>query len=237
MITKTKKYLSMAAVIALLWITGTIMSTYSSPSASAASGAPVNIVSPLPVPVSGTVASTQSGLWNVGIAGTPTVAAAQSGSWSVGISGTPTVNLNNSVANPVIVRDADNPAQQPFVQFLCLQLAPLSGCGSLPSRFNVPAGQTFVIEQVSGQCNTTDTANPILAIQVDAELNSTGYIYEIPMQSFPGRGQTYGLKETRIYASVPSGSSLVQLGFPFFSVLPNNYECDVTLSGYLVKQS
>jgi len=52
--------------------------------------------------VSGSVAATQSGSWNVGITGTPNVnatisgtpgvSAVQSGSWSVGIEGTPNVN-------------------------------------------------------------------------------------------------------------------------------------------------
>ena len=48
---------------------------------------------PLPVQgsigVSGPVAATQSGAWNVGINGTPAVA--QSGAWNVGINGTPGV--------------------------------------------------------------------------------------------------------------------------------------------------
>src|SRR6266567_3278629 len=64
---------------------------------------------------------------NVNVVNTPTVSAQQTGPWSVGITGTPNINVanmptvgldpaNNSIkvgndaANPVLVRDIDNPA-------------------------------------------------------------------------------------------------------------------------------
>ena len=80
---------------------------------------------PLPVSgsatVSGTVAATQSGPWNVGILGTPTFGLAPGS--SVAISGTPTVNIasglnvgitGNTEATPLWVVSADNPAKSAF---------------------------------------------------------------------------------------------------------------------------
>src|SRR5215470_13584327 len=52
---------------------------------------PVEIVAPVPVPVSG----------------------------SLGISGTPNVVVANTTSSPVVVSDADNPAKSPFQAFLC----------------------------------------------------------------------------------------------------------------------
>ena len=43
------------------------------------------------------------------------------------------------------------------------------------------------------------------------------------------------LERTPVQRTAFLQDTVVELGFPFFSVLPNNYECDVTLSGYLVK--
>src|SRR5262245_58718870 len=59
--------------------------------------APVNIVAPLPLPVTGS--TTVSG--------------------TVAISGTPNVKVTNPATDPVIVRDADNPARRPFQTTLC----------------------------------------------------------------------------------------------------------------------
>lgn len=58
----------------------------------------------------------------------------------------------------------------------------------------------------------------------------------MPLPSNPGRGQTFLLQPTRIYAGGTIGSGLVSFGFPFYSQqnLPNNYNCTVTLSGYVV---
>ena len=59
---------------------GFVMSLVPQKTATGAGGAPVNIMSPLPLPVTGNVnaavsAAQQSGNWNVGITGTPSVSA------------------------------------------------------------------------------------------------------------------------------------------------------------------
>jgi hypothetical protein len=68
-----------------------------------------------------------------------TVQAQQSGSWDVGITGTPTFQVGNVANNPVLGRDVDNPARQPFTNVV-----------SDNHSFTVPPGKRLVIEYVSG---------------------------------------------------------------------------------------
>jgi len=77
--------------------------------------------------LTGSVAATQSGPWNVGVTGTSnvnvtnsalpvsgTVQAQQNGAWNVGLTGTPTVNLNTSPSSPLIAAPVQPAASQPF---------------------------------------------------------------------------------------------------------------------------
>jgi hypothetical protein len=105
-----------------------------------------------PVPIQGT--ATVNG----------TVQAAQAGTWNVGISGTPVVGLdaanntvkfdavNNTVkidaATPVMVRDVDNPAIEPFQGFASIVL-PFGQTQGSRQITTVPAGKVLVIEDVS----------------------------------------------------------------------------------------
>jgi hypothetical protein len=126
-----KNRLLMTGVFAVLWGTGIIMNSHRA-AADPPDGQAVRIVSPLPVPVTGSL--TTSG----------TVAATQSGPWNVAIAG-------NSQANALWTRDADNPARHAFV---------LNGTLTGPSTQAfvvlgvVPQGQRYVIEQYSAflQC-------------------------------------------------------------------------------------
>ncbi|HEU5237839.1 MAG TPA: hypothetical protein VFU37_11895 [Pyrinomonadaceae bacterium] len=95
---------------------------------------------------------------NVNVVNTPTVSAQQSGVWMVGIAGTPTVGLdaanntvkfdanNNTVkidpAAPVPVRDADNPAGQPFAASCVIN----NNLGFPCTLTNVPQGKRLVVE-------------------------------------------------------------------------------------------
>ena len=96
---------------------------------------PVSASSPLPV------------TGDVNIGNTPTVNAQQSGSWNVGINGMPTVKVDNT-ANPLFVRDVDNPASQPFQAATSFGIAAqqIRGGGVLTT---VPLGKRLVIEHVS----------------------------------------------------------------------------------------
>jgi hypothetical protein len=70
-----KNHLIAAAVLSVLAIVGTIMNSHQAKAQGPPNGLAVNIVNPVPLPVtgstsvSGTVAATQSGTWNVGITG------------------------------------------------------------------------------------------------------------------------------------------------------------------------
>ena len=112
----------------------------------------------------GSSAAPTSQTQNVNVVNTPTVSAQQSGVWNVGITGTPSVGLdaaNNTVkfdANnntvkidpgaPVPVRDADNPAGQPFAASCVIN----NNMGFPCTLTNVPPGKRLVIEmfQIGG---------------------------------------------------------------------------------------
>src|SRR5262245_3496758 len=75
---RLKNHLILAASVGLLAVVGTLMNLQQNASAQGPpNGLGVRIVNPLPVPttgtISGNVAVTQSGTWNVGILGSPTV--------------------------------------------------------------------------------------------------------------------------------------------------------------------
>ena len=111
--------------------------------------------------------------------GTAAVSAQQSGSWSVGISGTPTVLLDpggNTVRvasasdSPLIVRDRDNPALQPFAKFVGAELA--SGSATVSSEIAAPTGKLLVGEYVSAEISVPAGQRPhlILSGQNDAPI-------------------------------------------------------------------
>ncbi len=118
---------------------------------------------------------------NVNVVNTPTVSAQQTGPWSVGITGTPNINVanmptvgldpaNNSIkvgndaANPVLVRDIDNPAPN-AVRLIAggsfIDQGSASGAfGTAQFQdFTVPNGKRFIIENVSifGLVNSDQT--------------------------------------------------------------------------------
>jgi len=112
-----------AAVLTVLAVTGTIMN---SRQASAQDPGPkVTIESPIPLPVTGSVNSTVTG--------------------TVGLASGASVRVNNTVTDPVRVRNV-NDAIQPFQAN-----ASCNGTGGCDATiFNVPAGKRAVIEYFSG---------------------------------------------------------------------------------------
>ena len=76
---------------------------------------------------------------NVNVVNTPTVNVGNT--LSVNVVGTPTVQVGNTAANPLPVRDAENPARQPFTETLVSPNKP---------SLTVPVGKRLVIEFVSG---------------------------------------------------------------------------------------
>lgn len=102
---------------------------------------PVKVVN-TPLPVQGTVGAQQNGTWNVGITGGPVTVS----------------NVLDASSNPVpiVVRDADNPARQPFTATCAL--APdtafatagfAENCAITGNYPRVPPNKRLVIEYVS----------------------------------------------------------------------------------------
>jgi hypothetical protein len=124
-------------------------------------GAPVNIVSPLPLPVTGS--TTVSG----------TVAATQNGTWTVGIAGTPTVNINSSSTTPLIVQPATK--AQPAQFGLCTDPRFTARC---TTGYRVPTGKRLHIQYVSwrGDALSTEPA----AVQLSTVVGGHESIHTIP---------------------------------------------------------
>jgi hypothetical protein len=131
-----KKRMLVAAVIAGLAVIGSLMNSQQS-TVRAAGGPTVTIdQAQLPLPVQG----------SLGISGT--VAATQSGIWNVGITGTPNVHVTNPVAAPALTLDISKSASG-HVQLTCDNLPTGSTCGgNMLSPYVVPAGQNLVVTSV-----------------------------------------------------------------------------------------
>jgi hypothetical protein len=121
--TRFKNHLIAAAVLSVLAVIGTIMNSPQASAQDQGNVSKVAIVSPIPLPVTGSTTVTG----NVGILGTPAVT----------LSG-------NSAVNPLFVRDISEAAAQPF-QFSASH--PVGG-----AVFTVPSNTRLVIEYVSYTC-------------------------------------------------------------------------------------
>src|SRR6185369_5866919 len=146
-----KKSLMVLGVLLSLAVFGSWFRSYYSTANAQADrpSTPVVISGPLPVPVSvagnvsGSVAATQSGQWNVGITGTPTVNASNPANIDLplgqGVLGGTKATLVMNV----------NEARQP-VQARFSQIIPILGTtASSPSQYPVPRGKRLVIEWIS----------------------------------------------------------------------------------------
>src|SRR5215831_8923830 len=199
-----KNHLIAAAALSVLAIIGTIMNSHQA--AAQPPGPPgglaVNIVNPVPVPVTGS--TTVSG----------TVAATQSGSWSVGIQGTPQVQVTNLSSSPVVTADVSKFASN-IVELECdPNSATLSPCIlSTPGAvnggtFTVPPGQKFVL--------------------TSADLESPPGSGNIVVTLFQGPA---GIRKVRENWIIPAGSSMIQLQFPSGIVIQSGEELSLTDRG------
>jgi hypothetical protein len=135
-----KNHLIIAAVLSVLAVIGTIMN---SRQASAQDGGPhVTIDSPIPLPVTGSVTSTVTG--------------------TVGLASGASVRVNNTVTDPVRVRNVNDAIQPFFATAVCNSFS--TSCET--NIFSVPAGKRAVIEYFSGGASvgTGRTATPELLI-------------------------------------------------------------------------
>jgi hypothetical protein len=125
-----KNQLIAAAVLSMLAIIGTIMNSHQAAAQGPPGGLAVNIVNPLPVPVTGSIT----------VAGT--MAATQSGSWNVGITG-PIVNV-------------DSPGRHPYQA----TFENSSGGTLLFQSPVVPPNHRLVLQQISAYTLLNNQFNP-----------------------------------------------------------------------------
>jgi hypothetical protein len=159
-----KNHLIVAAVFALLWGIGTIMNSHQAAAQGPPGGMSVNIVNPLPVPVtgsttvSGTVSATQSGAWTVGIAGTPNVNV--TGLPAVTLAGGASVNVANTSANPVPILDVDSAVRHAYQSHV--QMANRCTGQICSFVFAAPqAGHRLVVEHIAGVISLQNVSSQI----------------------------------------------------------------------------
>ena len=162
-----RSLITLTGLLVLAALGSMFPSKYSgSATAQGPSGPEVRIAGPLPLPVtgtstvSGTVAATQSGTWNVGVAGN--VNAGQSGPWNVGITGTPTFNVNNPAtvnlpAGVSVLGGAKatlsvnvNDAYQPIQRWVAGTITSTAISSTPATLYVVPAGKRLVVERING---------------------------------------------------------------------------------------
>jgi hypothetical protein len=162
--TNFKKRIFATAIIAGLAVIGSVMNSQQS-TVRAAGGPTVTIdQAQLPLPVQG----------SLGVSGT--VAATQSGAWNVGITGTPNVKVTNPATAPVLFVNVNDPGRIPY------QSVAANSCSATPSSCqialtSVPNGHRLVIQHVSVFA-LADLASTTAAVQVPLQ---NGF----PLISFP----------------------------------------------------
>jgi hypothetical protein len=180
--TQLKNRLIGTGVLAVLGATGMLMNSHRAAAQGPPDGLAVRIVNPVPVPVTGSL--TTSG----------NVAATQSGPWNVGIAG-------NSEANPLWTRDADNPARHPFILTGNTPPNETFFAVAVPVG-SVPAGQRYVIEHYSASCTLT-TGGVLSDINVflpDGSSDDSATPHQLDTSP-----QWQGSGNTRLYADPGAG--------------------------------
>jgi len=173
---------------------------------------PVSVVSPVPLPVTGSV------------------------NGSVSISGTPNVFVTNTDGNPLPTRDVDNPARTP-IQFKLCQTSSFGGGNPgvtcTDHSFQVSSEYRLVIEYISGQCFFTPAVVTSIQLAVSTRVGGSSASHNLHLLSnaLDQRDLDIG-QQVRIYAD-PDTSVGLSFGA---SAGPGtgSISCDVTLSGYRV---
>jgi hypothetical protein len=138
-----------------------------------------------------------------------------------------------------LIRDVDNPANEPFAQTLCIS-STAGGCSAAPGQFTVPTVkgatsapvQRLVIEYYSAQCQFFSAADGGLNLEViTAGSDNFYYIGPLSLDSTSLLTNPYKInQQTRIYAD-PGTNVYLNSGS---GVGPGSLTCTVTVSGYLV---
>ena len=189
---------------------GFMMSLVPQKNATGAGAAPVNIVSSIPLTVTGTVAAQQSGTWNVGINGTPTVSLASGATVNVGnvSSPVPVQSVKQSAANfKTLLFNGTGTAYQEVLADGTLS----------PSAFAIPAGEQFVITDIdwvafcsfASSCSVS-AGDPVLFSLGEAFSSLGTYAVLLGLEGVAGRNEhlTSGIVTTSLPTpNVPAGNA------------------------------
>ena len=159
----------------------------------------VKVVNTQSEAVPGIVQPVNGSLWNVGVIGTPSVTVSNfPATTNVGID-TAANTVKIDTANPVSIRDVDNPARQPFRKSVFVSLPDGTTFVAINPGITPPTGKRLVIETVSlsgnvpsGQkyacsVNITDQfAQPIFDLDLTLSLQGTFG----PVDTFQGNTTT-----------------------------------------------
>jgi hypothetical protein len=208
--TLRNKLTAVAAIASLAVIGSIINSRDLSAQPNGNGSAPVTIVGPLPVPVSG--AMTVSGA----------IAASQSGAWNVGIAG-------NSAANPLNVKNVDERGRNPYqARLTCSTVAGNAGrCTALGNA--VPPNKRLVIEHVSAAL-VTDTGKGIEETEIGNESFQQFLFSRLENFNIPGARDTYYVNE-QVLLYLESGQ---QLYFRAKTATFSAISVTANITGYLV---
>lgn len=205
----------------------------SQPAPKAASSTASNSTNPQPVNVTNSsIPVTQSGAWNVGIAGTPTV----------NVASLPPVNLNsasvqvaNPSNNPIPTLNVDEPTTYPYAFQLCG--GALSKCGytqpTVPTSVNGAAVKRLVVEFVSGYCEIAPNT-PAPAYAYLYTNSSSGLLVFFGLTSTPSPNIfTFG-GLTKMYLN--PGDNLVFTVEAAVGTTDSDWTCSASFQGYLATQ-
>jgi len=172
---------------------------------------PVQAANPAPVTVTNIPLSVQG-----------TINAAQSGSWNVGITG-------NSAVNPLLVRDVENSARQPFAQSVLLTMGSAAINGT--AGFDVPVGKAFIIEYVSAHAEVP-LGQKLVIFEVIGSLSGTSGTKQFFVPVSAGADAFVDnftvSAQTRLYADSNVGISAQR------SALGSGVNITCAFTGYLV---
>ena len=166
---------------------------------------------------------------NATVVGTPTVNLGAGN--SVGIGGP--VQIGNAAGNPVLIRDVDNGARQPFhVSMTCGVSTGLTGCGNGISPSEIPVGKQLVVEYVSARM-TLPAGQSIPSAEISTFTGSDWVTHYVPAIS-QGLNH-YG--EAVFIASEPVRMYAVKDGLNYAVTMLVNRSASVGVGSFIVEVS
>lgn len=230
----TRPLLAVLGVVLL----GSIITLVPQKNASSAPAPAPVIVTNTPLPVSGNVNASQSGVWNVGINNLPSTQ-------NVSFNGAAQpISFSNTATTPIFNRDVDNSARNsvlgscdlpstsgPGTQFCNVQFSTSSG-----SNFtSVPTGYRLVIEFVSGEVDVPTGTTIVRNFGIRTTIGNSYTVINFDPR-FAGTDSTVDVwrfsQQTRIYED--PGSTVVLGAGTGAQIVPFSVFGQVT--GYLVSQ-